>query len=135
MTPVMSRAQMRAYDKYAIEMCGVPSIVLMENAARGAADVVARLLGDSGGRAPQTSAARIVVVCGAGNNGGDGFAVARHLFGRGLPIVVLLVAPPDKLTVNPKDEVAYEIWHRQIDDHRQAAGERVAKLTKPLTPA
>jgi len=45
------------------------------------------------------------------------------------------LTPPDKLTVNPKDEVAYEIWHRQIDDHRQAAGERVAKLTKPLTPA
>jgi NAD(P)H-hydrate epimerase len=89
MTPVMSRAQMRAFDKFAIDN-GIPSIVLMENAARGAADVIVQQLGEA--RGP------IVVVCGNGNNGGDGFAVARHLHGRGFAVRAVLVAAPDKLT-------------------------------------
>ena len=76
MTPVLSRAQMRAYDKFAIESCHVPGMVLMENAGRGAADVITKLIG-------ALRDARIVVVCGAGNNGGDGFVVARHLLSRG----------------------------------------------------
>src|SRR5262249_46220385 len=45
------------------------------------------------------------------------------------------LTPPDKLTANPDDKPVYAQWGRQIDDHRQTAGERVAKLTKPLTPA
>jgi NAD(P)H-hydrate epimerase len=90
MTPVLSRAQMRAYDRFAIETCHVPSIVLMENAARGAADVIVRLLGAN----PE----RVVVVCGVGNNGGDGFAVARHLLARGFNVVAVLAAAPAKLS-------------------------------------
>lgn len=44
MIPVLSRAQMRAFDKYAIETCHVPGIVLMENAGRGAADVISAMI-------------------------------------------------------------------------------------------
>ena len=44
MKPVLSRAQMRAYDKYAVETCHVPGVVLMENAGRGAADVIAKIV-------------------------------------------------------------------------------------------
>jgi NAD(P)H-hydrate epimerase len=90
MTPVLSRAQMRAYDKYAIETGRVPSIVLMENAARGAADVIVRLLGPHAGR--------VAIVCGTGNNGGDGFAVARHLLARGFDVTAVLAAAPAKLS-------------------------------------
>ena len=46
MKPVLSRAQMRAYDQFAVESCHVPGVVLMENAGRGATDVIERLLGD-----------------------------------------------------------------------------------------
>lgn len=73
MIPVLSRAQIRAYDERAIAG-GVPSLVLMENAGRGAAEVAAAI-------APPE--AFVVIVCGRGNNGGDGFVVARHLLARG----------------------------------------------------
>ncbi|MCW5831181.1 MAG: hypothetical protein KIS78_01835 [Labilithrix sp.] len=78
MIPVLSRGQMRAFDAHAIQTARVPSVVLMENAGRGAADVIERELldGHAAGR-------RVVVVAGAGNNGGDGFVVARHLLARG----------------------------------------------------
>jgi ADP-dependent NAD(P)H-hydrate dehydratase / NAD(P)H-hydrate epimerase len=90
MKPVLSRAQMRAYDKFAVETCHVPGVVLMENAGRGAADVI--------GRIADRSSARIVVICGAGNNGGDGFAVARHLLSRGFDVHCFLMAPSEKVT-------------------------------------
>ena len=78
---------MRAFDAHAIGVCGVPGLVLMENAGRGAADVIEREL--LGGRA---SGRRVVVVCGRGNNGGDGLVVARHLALRGALVDVRLVA-------------------------------------------
>jgi NAD(P)H-hydrate epimerase len=74
--PLATAAEMRRADRRATERYGMPSLLLMENAGRGAADALERLLGPVGGR-------RVVVVCGKGNNGGDGFVVARHLLGRG----------------------------------------------------
>lgn len=91
MIPVLSRAQMRAFDRYAIEACHVPGVVLMENAGRGAADIAGRILGAS------LVGARVVVVCGAGNNGGDGFVVARHLWARGADVRVFLAGSPERV--------------------------------------
>ncbi|HMI88316.1 MAG TPA: NAD(P)H-hydrate dehydratase [Polyangiaceae bacterium] len=94
MKPVLSRAQMRAYDKFAVESCHVPGVVLMENAGRGAADVIERILGGKlGGKTN-----RVVVVCGAGNNGGDGFVVARHLHARGYEVTSFLIGASEKVT-------------------------------------
>jgi NAD(P)H-hydrate epimerase len=76
---------MRRADRRASEQYGVPSLLLMENAGRGAADVIERVFGPARGR-------RIAVVCGKGNNGGDGFVAARHLAGRGARVEVWLVA-------------------------------------------
>jgi hypothetical protein len=45
------------------------------------------------------------------------------------------IALPGKLTVDPNDKPAYANWRRQIEDYQQAAGVRLAKLAKPLTPA
>ncbi len=149
MIPVLTRAQMREYDRYAIESCHVPGIVLMENAGRGAADVIAAMIEE---RRPATSVlaisrpspapslgavhlmpppsrraaedaqaakarafpvrhvpapgqpatypldARVVVVCGAGSNGGDGFVVARHLLARGAEVEVFLAEASEKVT-------------------------------------
>src|SRR6266550_3983247 len=83
----LTRRQVRAVDRRAIEVYGVPGIVLMENAARGAAEVAWEMLGQNvrGGR-------NVVIVCGSGNNGGDGLAVARHLHNRGVQILVVLAA-------------------------------------------
>jgi NAD(P)H-hydrate epimerase len=89
MNRILSRAQMRAFDRHAIDACGVPGVVLMENAGRGATDVLERevLGGDARGR-------RVVVVAGLGNNGGDGFVLARHLLLRGADVRVLVVGDP-----------------------------------------
>lgn len=78
-----TRAQMRELDRRATDEFGIPSLILMENAGRGAAEVAASLVTPADGA--------IIVFCGRGNNGGDGFVVARHLFNRGFRILCYFV--------------------------------------------
>jgi NAD(P)H-hydrate epimerase len=85
---LLTRAQARALDDRAIHELGIPSIVLMENAGRGMAELLRRL----GIQGP------VVVCCGKGNNGGDGFVIARHLGIAGANVRVLLFADPAALT-------------------------------------
>src|SRR5947208_2942286 len=77
----LTRAQVRELDRRAIEQYGVPGVVLMENAGRGAAEVLMRLNPE---RRP------VVVVCGKGNNGGDGFVITRHLDNHGYRVFALM---------------------------------------------
>jgi ADP-dependent NAD(P)H-hydrate dehydratase / NAD(P)H-hydrate epimerase len=93
MIPVLSRAEMRKFDAHASSACQVPSLLLMENAGRGAADLIHRELELKPG-----SAARVVIVCGAGNNGGDGFVVARRLLTLGVDPRVYLLVKAERLT-------------------------------------
>lgn len=77
--------QMKQIDRYAIEQIGIPSVALMENAGRA---VAAEVLKDIHGN----EKASALIVCGSGNNAGDGFVAARHLFNAGVnPKVVLLL--------------------------------------------
>ncbi|MDJ0851873.1 MAG: NAD(P)H-hydrate dehydratase [Myxococcota bacterium] len=86
--PLVTAEAMRALDRHTIEGLGVPGDVLMESAGRAAvAEVLAEL-------PPGTE---VLVVCGAGNNGGDGFVVARHLRLLGVPVRVALLAEPQQL--------------------------------------
>jgi NAD(P)H-hydrate epimerase len=85
---LLSRDEARALDRRAIEEFGVPGVVLMENAGRNMAELL-RSLGTSG---------RVVICCGPGNNGGDGFVIGRHLDNAGVPVRVLLFASPEKLS-------------------------------------
>src|SRR5262247_2411014 len=80
---IFTAAEMRALDARAIETLGIPGPRLMENAGRGAAAVIAREWAPLRGK-------RVLVLCGRGNNGGDGFVVARHLHARGARVRVLL---------------------------------------------
>lgn len=73
---------MREIDRRAIEEYHIPGIVLMENAARGVADVAMEMLSVIDRR--QT----VTIICGSGNNGGDGFAVARHLHNHGVDVLI-----------------------------------------------
>ena len=86
--PVLSRKQVRAVDRIAIEEYGMPGVVLMENAARGCVD----LLLEQGVPGP------VAVCAGKGNNGGDGFAIARHLANRGIDVRILLLGEAGRLT-------------------------------------
>ena len=74
---ILTAAQMREADRYTIEDIGIPSLVLMENAGR---QVVAAI---EAAYEPRLEG-RVAVLCGRGNNGGDGFVVARTLLQRGV---------------------------------------------------
>jgi NAD(P)H-hydrate epimerase len=89
-TPALSREQARAFDRRAIEEIGIPSLVLMENAGRGAAAVLFA----------QGVRGRVVICCGKGNNGGDGLVMARHLLNWRAEVCVLLFARPEELTAD-----------------------------------
>ena len=86
MLPVYTSEEMRGCDRTAIEDHGIPGIVLMENAARGAVDAAEEFFA-----AAEDS--YVVIVCGKGNNGGDGFAMARHLANRGARVDVFTLGP------------------------------------------
>lgn len=89
MSLVLTAAQMKAVDRAAIETLGVPGLVLMENAGRGVVELIARERALAG--------LDVRVVCGAGQNGGDGFVIARHLANAGARVTVLLAAPRARL--------------------------------------
>jgi NAD(P)H-hydrate epimerase len=83
----LTRQQVREVDRLAMEEFGVPGVVLMENAGRGTAELL-RALGVHG---------QVVICCGKGNNGGDGFVIARHLDNWQVPVRVLLFSQPEEL--------------------------------------
>lgn len=83
-------AQMRQIDQETIERVGIPGIVLMERAALGLVEVLLEVFKPS-------PSARIGLACGAGNNGGDGLAMARLLHQRGFEVVIALAAEESKL--------------------------------------
>jgi len=85
---IVTAAEMREIDRATSQRFGVPSLTLMENAGSAVADfVISQYL----------SAERIGVICGKGNNGGDGFVVARKLHGTGRGVRVVLLAEPSEL--------------------------------------
>lgn len=86
----LTRAQVRQVDERAITELGIPGIVLMENAARGASEVLQRLAQPHGWN---TAA----LLCGSGNNGGDGYAVARLLHNAGWRVELFAAADPARL--------------------------------------
>ena len=88
MLPILDNNGVREADRHTIEDLGVPGIVLMENAATGVVDAIREVFPD---------ARRILILCGPGNNGGDGLAVARHLHNGGLGVQLCLFGGPAKL--------------------------------------
>lgn len=79
-------------DKSTIEEYGVPGIVLMENAGREVANVIIDLW-----RKSKCDNKKIAVICGKGNNGGDGFVAARHLINNGFDVKVVILSSPEKI--------------------------------------
>lgn len=83
---LVTGSQMKTIDRHAIEGTGIPSVVLMERAALAVADAVEEL--------ECNRSARILAVCGTGNNGADGVAAARILYCRGYSVTILLAGDP-----------------------------------------
>jgi NAD(P)H-hydrate epimerase len=116
----LTRAQVREVDRKAIEEYGLPGVVLMENAGRGAAEVLLAL-GIHG---------RVVICCGKGNNGGDGFVMARHLANRGVIAPILLWARSEELTGDAA--IHFAVIQRARHPIRVLAGESLDVLHAEL---
>jgi NAD(P)H-hydrate epimerase len=120
--PVFTAAEMRDVDRRAVADLGIPSAALMENAGRGAADALVKMLGALG--APRRGA-HVAIVCGKGGNGGDGFVMARWLRRRGVRPVVLLAARAEDVVGDAGEKLAAlrrgGVRPRVIDDVAQAA--------------
>lgn len=82
---ILMPAEMAAADRHAIEQLAIPGVALMENASRHVARAVAARCPPGG---------RVAVICGGGNNGGDGFGAARHLVAWGRPVELWLTRAP-----------------------------------------
>jgi NAD(P)H-hydrate epimerase len=87
---VMSRDEVRAFDSWAINELGIPGVVLMENAGRSCAELIEEKLSD-------VAEPKVCIFCGTGNNGGDGYVIARHLLNRGFRVVVVVCGDRKKI--------------------------------------
>ena len=112
--PLYDAEAMRAVDSWAIERAGVPSLELMETAGRALAEATERHAADGPVR----------VVCGKGNNGGDGLVAARHLADAGHRVEVLLLWPAAELSVDSTANL--DRFHGEVRE--LAAGEAEAAL-------
>ncbi len=100
---VATAEEMQELDRKAIETYRIPGIVLMENAGRGAADVISNSF-------PEIHKKKIAIIAGKGNNGGDGFVIARYLLNQGIYVRVYLLTDPKGLRGDA--ETNFSIFHR-----------------------
>ena len=91
MIPLYSTKQIRQVDEFAINKMGIPGVVLMENASREIFQKIAD-------RIEHLVSPKIGFVCGKGNNGGDGFAAARHFSNAGYEVVVIYLGSEKEMS-------------------------------------
>lgn len=94
-TVVMSRDEVRAVDSWAINTLGIPGIVLMENAGRSCAKLIKDKLAS-------IAKPKVCIFCGTGNNGGDGYVIARHLLNYGFKVNVIICGDKNKIKGDAK---------------------------------
>lgn len=85
----LTREQVRRVDRLAIERYGMSGLVLMENAGRNATALLRTKYGDGG---------QACIICGTGNNGGDGCVIARHLHNAGWTVYLVIAGDPQRMT-------------------------------------
>ncbi|WP_161879674.1 NAD(P)H-hydrate epimerase [Alkalibacterium sp. MB6] len=104
----VSAKEMKAIDECTIHTIGIPSLVLMERAALG---IVEALLSDMTFKQP-------IILCGPGNNGGDGLAIGRILYLMGYEVTLCLIGPPDKWTdqTQVQHQIATNLKLSVLDD-------------------
>ena len=91
----MTRDEVRAFDAWAINTLGIPGVALMENAGRSCAALIEDKL--KGIANP-----KVCIFCGTGNNGGDGYVIARHLVNRGVKTTVVVCGDRNKIKGDAK---------------------------------
>lgn len=116
----LSTQQVREIDRTVLEQFAIPGLILMENAARNAAEIIYREL-------QPPAKTRVVILCGPGNNGGDGFVVARHLDNAGVPTTVVLADVAAKSIGDAGVNLA--IWQRMGGPLIEAAADSAIAQT------
>ena len=92
---VMTRQQARDFDSWAINAIGIPGVVLMENAGRSCAELVKEKLN-------HIAKPKVCIFCGVGNNGGDGYVIARHLINCDYQVCTVIIGEPGKIKGDAK---------------------------------
>jgi len=121
---VFTSEQMRAFDRAAIERYHLASLVLMENAALRVVEWLEARFAPLGGKT-------VVIVCGKGNNGGDGLAIARHLLGAGCIVDCILLGQDDDL----RGDAAYQLFALQNGLSSRDAGHGFLHFDLAKNPA
>ncbi|MBN1300438.1 MAG: NAD(P)H-hydrate dehydratase [Melioribacteraceae bacterium] len=112
MIPLFSPSQIREADNYAIKKLGIPGIALMENASRSLIEAIERNINELNHYLP------IGIICGKGNNGGDGYALARQLMIRGYPVKLISLAHESELSGDAL--VNYRIFKKLIISYKNS---------------
>jgi NAD(P)H-hydrate epimerase len=116
--------EIKEIDKTAVEQYGLPGVVLMENAGAAVAREMEEILGTLSNK-------KVCIFCGKGNNGGDGFVIARYLFNTGAKVKVFLLYP--KVSIQGDALVHYTILEKMNVDVMEVAGERGLDKVKLAT--
>ncbi len=119
----LSREQLRELDHLAIEQYGIPGIVLMENAGSKAANIIASM-----------TSGPVVILCGKGNNGGDGFVLARYLHNWGIPFTVLLIGNSSQISLDTEAGINMQILQRMKIPIYEVSDLATLKSTWPTNP-
>ncbi len=93
MIKVLTSTQMRKVDSTAIESLKIPGLILMENAGRVVCEQVLDIFNEQ-----ENHSQSVLVICGKGNNGGDGFVAARHLIQENVQVTVVSLFEPEELS-------------------------------------
>lgn len=123
---VMTRDEARAFDFHAINTIGIPGVVLMENAGRSCAELVKEKL-------QNTENPEVCIFCGTGNNGGDGYVIARHLRNAGFHVTVVICGDMDKIRgdakINLNILIALNQAVEQIDTDSSNVAQKIENYT------
>ncbi len=130
---ILTRDQVREVDRRAIEDWGMSGLVLMENAGCGATELILKHFAAASERQQAFTA---TICCGAGNNGGDGFVIARHLQIAGWEPKILLFAPPEKLQgdaeanhrIAQQAGIPINVFHREMFDQANDGESQIERL-------
>ncbi len=124
---VATSVEMRELDRIAIEEKGIPGLLLMENAGRGVVSAMEKFF-------PNLNRYSVIVIAGKGNNGGDGFVVARHLYNRGVDVEIVLISDPSSIKGDAQENLKI-LRNMGIPIHSITAEEDLKILNEKLKRA
>ena len=123
---VMSRSEVRRFDAWAINDLAIPGVVLMENAGRSCAELIIDRLTD-------IASPKVCILCGTGNNGGDGYVIARHLSNAAIEPCVVICGDKAKIAGDALTNLniieGIKLPIHQMDMGGQPIGEQVRAFT------